>query len=100
MLNEAALQAVLKPIDMQDVRLAVGEGPLTPTEILAGVNAELRRRASLIPIKVDGSRLDSAVRAYAERRGRPIWEDDYPPIRAAITAYLRVKRRRRAHEPR
>ena len=30
---------------MQDVRLSVGEGPLSASEVLAGVNAELRRRA-------------------------------------------------------
>lgn len=32
---------------MQDVRLGVGEGPLSASEVLAGVNAELRRRARL-----------------------------------------------------
>lgn len=34
-------------ITMQDVRLAVGEGKLTPADVLAGCNAELRRRAAL-----------------------------------------------------
>ncbi len=32
-------------ITMQDVRLAVGEGRLNPADVLAGCNAELRRRA-------------------------------------------------------
>jgi len=32
--------------------------------------------------------LKAAVEANAERLGRPVWEEDFPPIRAAITAYL------------
>lgn len=35
--------------------------------------------------------LKAAVKAYAERemgKGCPVWEEDFPPIRAAITAYL------------
>lgn len=45
----AALRKVLtKQIGMQDVRLAVGEGKLSNLEVLAGVNAELKRRAALI----------------------------------------------------
>lgn len=39
--------ALAKPIDMQDVRLGVGEGKLTSADVLAGANAELRRRAAL-----------------------------------------------------
>lgn len=35
------------PITMQDVRLAVGEGKLTAADVLAGSNAELKRRAAL-----------------------------------------------------
>lgn len=38
----------LRPITMQDVRLAVGEGPLKPADVLAGCNAELVRRKALI----------------------------------------------------
>ena len=37
----------VREITMQDVRLGVGEGPLSASEVLAGVNAELRRRARL-----------------------------------------------------
>lgn len=42
-----------RPITFQDVRLAVGEGGLTATDVLAGVNAELRRRAALSPSPVE-----------------------------------------------
>ncbi len=38
----------LRPITMQDVRLAVGEGKLPANDVLAGCNAELRRRAALV----------------------------------------------------
>lgn len=38
----------IRPITMQDVRLAVGEGPLKPADVLAGCNAELVRRKALI----------------------------------------------------
>lgn len=38
-----------RPITMQDMRLAVGEGPLKPADVLAGCNAELRRRQALQP---------------------------------------------------
>jgi len=41
------LEAAPRPITMQDVRLAVGEGPLKPADVLAGCNAELRRRGAL-----------------------------------------------------
>lgn len=44
MTNESGL----RPITMQDVRLAVGEGPLKPADVLAGCNAELARRKALI----------------------------------------------------
>lgn len=44
MTNESGL----RPITMQDVRLAVGEGPLKPADVLAGCNAELARRRALI----------------------------------------------------
>ena len=40
-------KALAKPITMQDIRLAVGEGRLFPLDILTGANAELRRRAAL-----------------------------------------------------
>lgn len=36
-----------RPIDMQDVRLAMGEGRLTIVDVLTGVNAELARRRSM-----------------------------------------------------
>lgn len=38
---------VRRPITMGDVRLAVGEGPLKPADVLAGCNAEMRRRGLL-----------------------------------------------------
>lgn len=41
-------ESVLRPITMQDVRLAVGEGPLKPADVLTGCNAELVRRKALI----------------------------------------------------
>ena len=41
----ACVGELTKPIGMQDVRLAVGEGQLTIGDVLAGVNAELRRRS-------------------------------------------------------
>lgn len=37
----------LRPITMQDVRLAVGEGHLNAQDVLSGCNAELRRRTGL-----------------------------------------------------
>lgn len=37
-------QDLFRPVTMQDVRLAVGEGALKATDVLAGVNAELARR--------------------------------------------------------
>lgn len=40
-------QINIRPITMQDVRLAVGEGKLTPDDVLAGCNAEIRRRGGL-----------------------------------------------------
>jgi hypothetical protein len=40
-----------RPITMQDVRLAAGEGPLRPEDVLAGCNAELQRRARLFVSK-------------------------------------------------
>ncbi len=48
---KARMLVLLRPIDMQDVRLAAGEGVLTNADILAGVNAELRRRLSGYGIK-------------------------------------------------
>jgi len=45
--------SVERPITMQDVRLAVGEGRLTPSDVLAGCNAELARRASLCAREVE-----------------------------------------------
>ena len=42
---EKKLRLRVREITMQDVRLGVGEGPLSASEVLAGVNAELRRRA-------------------------------------------------------
>lgn len=45
---EAEVARLSKPIDMQDVRLRVGEGKLTNADILAGVNAEIRARAALV----------------------------------------------------
>jgi hypothetical protein len=41
-----AQTAISKPINMQDIRLAVGEGKLSPFVVLDGANAELRRRAA------------------------------------------------------
>lgn len=42
------LEEALRPITMQDVRLALGEeGRLSVSDILSGCNAELRRRAAL-----------------------------------------------------
>lgn len=46
---EKELARFAMPIDMQDVRLAVGEGPLTHADVLAGVNAELCRRMRTSP---------------------------------------------------
>ena len=40
------LEALRRPAGMQEVRLAVGEGTLSPLDIIAGCNAEFRRRAS------------------------------------------------------
>lgn len=38
-----------RPITMQDVRLAVGEGKLSNADVLAGCNAEMRRRGLIRP---------------------------------------------------
>lgn len=51
---EERLGEAVKPITMQDVRLAVGEGLLRPADILAGCNAELRRRSALSSLKDQG----------------------------------------------
>src|SRR5687768_12831842 len=47
--DKALRDALTRPITMQDVRLACGEGKLTPLDMLQGANAELRRRAALSP---------------------------------------------------
>lgn len=44
---ERDVKNTARPITMQDVRLAVGEGKLTPADVLNGCNAELRRRELL-----------------------------------------------------
>ncbi len=57
-----ALSEQNRPITMGDVRLAVGEGKLTPADVLAGCNAELRRRAS-IAARAEGAPQAQAVDA-------------------------------------
>ncbi len=60
-------EAVVKAITMQDVRLAVGEGPLKPIDVLNGANAELRRRSALaVPVPAQGE----AVADIASERRR------------------------------
>lgn len=44
----AASERLSRPIDMQDVRLHVGEGKLSNADVLAGVNAELHSRKSSV----------------------------------------------------
>lgn len=44
---ETENERLSRPITMQDVRLAVGEGKLSGLEVLAGANAELVRRTTL-----------------------------------------------------
>lgn len=45
--SRAQVDALSRPITMQDVRLAAGEGKLSAADVLTGCNAELRRRAAL-----------------------------------------------------
>lgn len=48
-------EALLRPITWPEIRLAVGEGRLEAADTLAGVHAELRRRADLAaPSNKDG----------------------------------------------
>jgi hypothetical protein len=47
-----ARHELTRPITMQEVRLAVGEGKLSASDVLAGCNAEMaRRRHLLAPIR-------------------------------------------------
>ncbi len=47
-------EATIRAITMQDVRLAVGEGKLSAADLLAGCNAELRRRAGSAYLRAAG----------------------------------------------
>ena len=69
-----------RPITFQDVRLAVGEGKLTATDVLAGVNAELRRRAALSPSPVEKlvEALEPVVLSVASLDGVYGFDDDKP----------------------
>lgn len=59
----SAREIVARPITMQDVRLAVGEGKLSQIDILAGVNAEVRRRADLVRAAIDAEIADAVEKA-------------------------------------
>lgn len=61
--NCAMRSVVLRPISMQDIRLAVGEGELSASDVLAGCNVELLRRSHLM-----GPRTSSDLRNGEDRR--------------------------------
>jgi len=92
----------LRPITMQDVRLAVGEGPLTPADVLAGSNAELTRRASHRVPKADHiGRLNEMVREAEAREDEiaALVEAAAEAQRLYVQADNEVGRLRKALEP-
>jgi len=91
-----------RPITMQDVRLAVGEGPLTPADVLAGCNAELARRASHRVPKADHiGRLNEMVREAEAREDEiaALVEAAAEAERLYVQADNEVGRLRKALEP-
>ncbi len=48
------LVAFMRPITMDDVRLCVGEGKLTPLDVLAGCNLVLSQRRRLAASRLGG----------------------------------------------
>ena len=69
------VEGLVAPITMQDVRLAVGEGPLSPLDVLNGCNAELRRRSALKSME-DSHPVSGSVPS-------PVGEGEWRPIESA-----------------
>lgn len=73
-MSEANEPISFNPITMQDVRLAIGEGKLTPADVLAGCNAELEQRARMAaPVGIGKTVIvpveptDEMIDAYCEK---------------------------------